>query len=310
MEDHDQRFKTLIREFFADFMHLFFAAWAACLDLSRVTWLDKEVLPNPPKGSRHILDMVARISLKSEAVPGETSPESTLALVHIEVESPDHTTEIKPRLPAYYVHLRDAHGLPVLSIVVYLKVGLDGIGMDAYVEKFQEIETLRLSYLYVGLPGLNGLEYVKGDNWLGVALAALMRIPRERVVELGVEALRRLSESPLSEQKRFLLADCVEAYLPLDDDQRQELDRRLTLPETAGAQSMNKTTYEKGIEKGIEKGATLASQKILLRLGTRHLGTPSPETESQIREVFEVVRLENLIDRVSSVKSWDELLRE
>ena len=32
--DHDQRFKTLIREFFADFLSLFFAACAARLDLS------------------------------------------------------------------------------------------------------------------------------------------------------------------------------------------------------------------------------------------------------------------------------------
>lgn len=39
--DHDQRFKTLIREFFNDFLLLFFADWAARLDLSSVEWLDK-----------------------------------------------------------------------------------------------------------------------------------------------------------------------------------------------------------------------------------------------------------------------------
>jgi hypothetical protein len=36
--DHDQRFKTLIREFFADFLHLFFRDWAARLDLRRA-WM-------------------------------------------------------------------------------------------------------------------------------------------------------------------------------------------------------------------------------------------------------------------------------
>jgi hypothetical protein len=51
--DHDQRFKTLIQEFFADFLRLFFADWAARFDLSKIEWLDKELLPDPPEGSRH-----------------------------------------------------------------------------------------------------------------------------------------------------------------------------------------------------------------------------------------------------------------
>ncbi|NUQ61342.1 MAG: hypothetical protein HUU20_02570 [Pirellulales bacterium] len=38
--DNDQRFKTLIRQFFVDFLLLFFADWAARLDLSRIEWLD------------------------------------------------------------------------------------------------------------------------------------------------------------------------------------------------------------------------------------------------------------------------------
>lgn len=51
--DHDQRFKALIREFFADFLQLFFADWAAKFDLSTIEWLETESLPNPPEGSRH-----------------------------------------------------------------------------------------------------------------------------------------------------------------------------------------------------------------------------------------------------------------
>ena len=68
--DHDQRFKVLIREFFADFLRLFFAEWAARVNLASVQWLDKEVLPNPPEGSRHLLDLVARIGVISTPVSG------------------------------------------------------------------------------------------------------------------------------------------------------------------------------------------------------------------------------------------------
>lgn len=130
-QDHDQRFKTIIREFFADFLTLFFADWAARLDLARIEWLEQELLPDPPDGDRHIVDLVAKLRTLEPVGAGDT----WLALVHIEIESSDRSTALKPRLPRYYAHLRDHHGLPVLPIVIYLKVGLDGIGVDTVVER-------------------------------------------------------------------------------------------------------------------------------------------------------------------------------
>ena len=93
--DHDQRFKTLIREFFDSFMYLFFADWATKFDLTNVEWLDKELYPDPPEGSEHILDLVGKVTRQTD--------EESLVLIHIEIESPDRTTNLKPRLPAYYI---------------------------------------------------------------------------------------------------------------------------------------------------------------------------------------------------------------
>jgi hypothetical protein len=251
--DHDQRFKTLIREFFADFLRLFFAQWAERFDLNSVEWLDKELLPDPPEGSRHVLDLLSRIRTRS-VVAGQPpdDPQQWLALIHIEIESPDKSTLLKPRLPGYYIHLREQHECPVLPIVIYLKVGLDGIGIDLFVERFWELETLTFRYLYVGLPGLDGIQYVEGDNWLGVALAALMRIPQDRVVWLGEQALRRLAMAPLSEQQRFLLSECVEAYLPVTEEQKEELKRQAVGVSSKGATMANKTSYDFGVEEATQ----------------------------------------------------------
>lgn len=307
--DHDQRFKSLIREFFGDLLGLFFADWAARFDFDRVEWLDKEVLPNPPAGSRHVLDLVAKLHVKEAVAAGRD--DSLLALVHVEIESPDRTAALKPRLPSYYVHLRDTYDLPVLPVVIYLKVGLDGIGIDLYAEQFWELEVLSFRYLYVGLPALDGLEYARGDNWLGVALSALMRVPRDQVIALGREAYRRLTEAPLTEQQRFLLTDCLEAYLPLDDAQRAEFQRQLASEETGRVQTMNKTTYDRGmeagIEKGIEKGRRDALQHTLLRQGTHKFGAPSEEIQHRIRSVPEVAALEELAERIIEARSWDDL---
>lgn len=207
MHDHDQRFKTLIQEFFAEFLLLFFAKWAERLDCSKVEWLDKEVFPDPPQGDRNVLDLVAKLPARQPIAGYPPDDNQTwLALVHIEIESPDKATVLRPRMYEYYTALRKRHGLPVLPIVIYLKVGLNGIDTDVYEEHFWELRPIRFEYLYVGLPALDALEYLEKDNWLGWALTSLMRIPREKVIELGAEALRRIAGTSLSDQKKFFSA--------------------------------------------------------------------------------------------------------
>ena len=120
------------REFFPEFMHLFLPKMAKEFDFDTTVWLDKEILPDPPEGGRHILDLVAKLRTV------------------------------------------DKHRLPVLPIVLYLSVGMDGIGEDTVIEYFGDWEVMRFRYLYVGLKSLDALEYASGDNWLGVALSALM----------------------------------------------------------------------------------------------------------------------------------------
>lgn len=251
MQDHDQRFKNLIREFFGDFLRLFFADWAERLDCENVEWLDKEVFPDPPEGTRNILDLVAKLPTR-QPTPGAdpAEPETWLALVHIEIESPDKVAPLRPRMFRYYVYLRDKYKLPVLPIGLYLKVGLNGIGVDVYEERFWELETIRFQYLYVGLPALDAVKYVQGDNWLGVALAALMNMPKERIAEMGLDALRRIAEAPLSDQKRYFLSECVDAYLPLDEEAKRGLAHLVNTEKYSGVKAMNQTTFEKGEEQG------------------------------------------------------------
>lgn len=301
--DHDQRFKALIREFFGDFLQLFFADWAARFDLKTVEWLETESLPNPPEGSRHQLELVARVHTKEQvsALP-RTDSETWLTLIHIEIESRDQTTRVKPRLPVYYIHLRQQHGLPVLPIVLYLRVGLDGIGVDAYEETLGGLCVLRFQYLYVGLPGLSALDYVEGDNWLGVALSALMKIPRDQMVWLGGEALRRLSQAVVTDQQRFLLGDCIEAYLGLDEVQMREFKQMIENSNDSEIWAPNKTRYDRAMEEG--------ACRALLALGRKKFAEPSTEVLERIQQIQDLTVLESLVNRTLDVSSWEELLRD
>jgi hypothetical protein len=136
--------------------------------------------------------------------------------------------------------------LPVLPIGLLLRVGLDGIGWDAHEEHFWEHRLLRFEYAYVGLPKLNAEQYVSGAHLLGVALSSLMKVPKERRAEVHLEALKRIALSRENDYRRFLLAECVEAYGDLDEAQRQRLEALLATPQYQEVRPLVITTYERG----------------------------------------------------------------
>jgi hypothetical protein len=153
-----------------------------------------------------------------------------------------------------YIHLKEAHGQPVLPIVLYLRVGMEGIGVDEVVEKVGDFPVFRFYYHYVGLPSLDAIQYAEGDNWLGVAMSALMKMAKEKAPVIGADALLRLADAPLNDFQRFLLSDCIHAYLPLDDEGRDIFERITKAEPYSKVNAMNKTPYDLGMEQGIERG--------------------------------------------------------
>jgi len=255
MSDHDQRLKNLLRVFFPEFLQLFFPLWAARFDLSHLEWLDKEVFADPPQGERRFLDLIAKVETRQGVPSGRPGQEeSWIALLHIEIEHADTVAPLRPRMFDYYCLLRRTYQLPVLPIGLYLQVGLDGIGQDFHEERFWELLVLRFEYLYVGLPALLAEEYVAGPNALGVALAAMMKLPEERKAWLRAEALRRIMGLPDNNVRRFLLGEFVQAYLPLDPVQQRQFDELLVNEPYRRVREMGTTWYEQGIEKGREQG--------------------------------------------------------
>lgn len=170
--------------------------------------------------------------------PDGRSADSWVALVHVEIEAADTVAPLRQRMFHYYEPLRRRHGLPVLPIGLYLRVGLEGIGWDVYQEHFWEHELSRFNYPYVGLPALDAEQYVRQNNWFGVALAALMRVGKERRIQLAAEALERLVHCPENAYRKTLLCECVNAYLPTDEQQRRQFENMLRNHPDARVQAM------------------------------------------------------------------------
>jgi Domain of unknown function (DUF4351) len=157
-------------------------------------------------------------------------------------------------------------------------VGLDGIGWDAYEEHFWEHRIVRFDYAYVGLPALDGEPYATGENLLGVALSALMRLPADRRAELYAEGLKRIASSGENDYRRFLLAECLEAYAELDESQKERLQALLHAEAYREVEPLMKTTYERGIEQG--------ERRLTLRLVEARFGPLPPDVKQQIEALF------------------------
>jgi hypothetical protein len=207
---------------------------------------------------------------------------------------------------AYYEQLRRRHDLPVLPIALYLRVGLDGIGWDLYEETYWEHRLLSFTYAYVGLPGLDGEQYVAGEHLLGVALTALMRVPPERRAAVHAEALRRLAEARENDYRRYLLLECLEAYATLDQAQAQELEALLRTERYQGAQAMAVTTFEKGLQTGLQQGRQQGWRTALQKLLEARFGPLSPSTQERL-DSLSPERLEELTLALLEAQSLQEL---
>jgi hypothetical protein len=272
--DHDQRLKVLLKEFFEAFFVCFFPAWGDRFEFIDIDWLDKELFLAPPQGEKRQLDLVAQLRLRPGAPPPRAGMSDLVALVHVEVESRASALAFRPRMFEYYIQLRRDTGLPVLPVALFLRVGLDGVGWDAYEEHFWEQRIVHFEYAYVGLPALDGEQYATGENLLGVALSTLMRVPADRRAELYAEGLKRIARSGENDYRQFLLVECLEAYAELDDAQKGRVQSLLHAEPYQEVQSLMKTTYERGIEQG--------ERRLTLRLLDAKFGPLSPIIRQQV----------------------------
>ncbi len=170
--DHDQRFKTLIVELFEMFYELYSPVCQIRLAANRCTWLQQEVYPVPPEGSAHILDLVGQAPCL-DPIPGHepTSSGDWLIVIHVEIEAADRSTTIQNTMPSRYFFLWEKYGLPILPLVLFLNVGLAGIGIREIRHRLTgNVEPMVSRYFFPGLPALGRLRFGSGDSLPGMSL--------------------------------------------------------------------------------------------------------------------------------------------
>jgi hypothetical protein len=293
MADHDQRLKVILRECLAEAVQLIHSPWAQGLLFDQSEWLQQELFPDPPAGERRSVDLVARVPHQSH------DP----LLIHLEVETAEALTSLRQRMPRYHHYLWTRYNAEVLSLAVYAQVALQGNGFDESSHYYFGERIRQTRWPYLGLPGLDGVRYVEEGNLLACALVGFMRVPEADRPRVKAEALRKLAEANISTLKRYLLMECVEAYLPLDGPLMQQYQHLLvTQPEYQTVIRTGKTTREEGIEFGEER----AQRRLVQRQLTRKFGPLSSAVQARL-DALTMPQLDVLAEELLDAKSLAEL---
>ena len=311
LDDHDQRFKTLLREFLPEFFTLFFADWAKRFDFRGIEWIEQEAFLDPPGGEKRILDVVAKVpTLEPVPNPSGRGASHSIVVVNVEIESRDNAAEIRGRMLWHYEFLRRRHGLPVFPVCLFLKVGLGGLGWDTYEEGLWERSLLRFDYAYIGLPALDGLTYFHGESLLGLALTALMDLPGTERARIKAEGLARITISRENDVRKELLAECFDNYLKLELTEQTEFDQIQAQQPPEGPTMVISRWRREGLETGRQEGRQEGEQQgrlaMLRLLLTQKFGPLPPNVESEIA-VATADQLNDIITRILTATSLADL---
>ena len=310
---HDQLWKELLRAFFRELVEMFFPLVAARLDFSSVVFLDKELFTDVPKGLLREPDLVARV----QTLDGQ----SELVLIHIEVQT-RRQKEFGARMAEYFMLLRLRFRMPVFPVVIYLQRGAGGIGTDRYQESVLGVPVLSFDYQRIGVPDLNEAEQAK-DNPLHYGLAALMKRGTKSKARHKAECLLGIARALVDEARRSLLINCVEAYLPLSEEEEQTFIRLTQKPELKEVTPMLNVYEIRGEARGLAqgearglaqgeaqgeaRGALRAKRETALMLLSIKFGSLAPAVTERVQNIESEADLDQLLSGILQAPTLEEL---
>jgi hypothetical protein len=292
MAPHDPLFKSLLRTFFTGFLRLVTPAMAERLDLAAPVFLDKEFVSALPPRTHGLVDLLARMPLRSGT--------DRFLLVHVEVEARARRG-MGNRLRDYHRVIQARHEDPILSIVVYLKGGQEGVCEQVLDGDLTAPGLTSFRYLSFGLSRCPAAEYLVRPEPLAWALAALMNRGDWSRAELKMRCLTRIAEASLGDRERFELANCVETYLELTTGEAEEFSLLDTPPIRRARTMLYKVTWA---DKMMGEGA----RQMLFVLLEDRFGAIPEEVRTKLQRIRSLERLNRLAKKVHTVESIKDLL--
>ncbi|HYU31212.1 MAG TPA: hypothetical protein VEW48_03550 [Thermoanaerobaculia bacterium] len=206
MSERQPLLRDLIRSFFPDYLRLVEPDSAAQMWLERIAFPAPKEPPEPDGDDLGDLGVVAEVTSRR----GETV--TVVARIEPEALAPP---EIAKRLGRHLMELEVCYGQPVLTSVLYLNGGRSGIHLESgVIGEACGIELVRIYYTIFSLAETRAEPFLDRPEPLAWAFAALMRPTKRTPEEHRRACLERIAAAPLDEDRRLLLRQAVETFLP------------------------------------------------------------------------------------------------
>ena len=322
--DYDARFKSLLTNFFREFLELFVPEFAAQIDWRHPpVFLDKELQSIALESGPKTVDLLVKVWSKEAPRHGT---QERLCLIHIEVEARRSRDALGKRVSHYINRIDEKFDLPVLPIAVYLNVRGDGIGWQTRELTCWGHTIVSYHFPYIGLPALDGAQFAESLNPVALALTGLMNVSPADRARIKAEALWRMEKLTLDRRQRSLLANSIEAFTVLDQQQRAEFDEFLKSPRFQKVRVMQKTIYEvaaeqaaeqaeklgmkrgmkQGLEQGLEQGMEQGRRSLAERILKTRFGALPAKSRRRL-EALSAEQFEQLAERIVSAETLADL---
>lgn len=219
-------------------------------------------------------------------------------LFHLELQS-SRDRGLLPNLHVYNGLLERQHGLLVRTVVVLLRRSADSADLTGeYLRGFPgEPPYLVFRYQLVRLWELPATTFLNGGLGI-VPLAPLSDIVEANLPGVIARMQERIGQEATPEEAGTL-------WTAADVLMGLRYPRNLVAQLLQGVHVMKESvTYQAIVEEGVIRGA----HEFLLRQGRKKFGAPDERTESTLRSITDLDRLNYLSERLLDVSTWAELL--
>ncbi|MEM8961600.1 MAG: DUF4351 domain-containing protein [Acidobacteriota bacterium] len=296
---HDQLFKDLLETFPGDFFRLTHPELAARLTVGALRRTEDYLDHRRGKGRPRRPDLVGELRRNEDDV----------GIQHIEIER-RYSRNMAARIATYNQLLELRYDLPVLSTVLFVFGGPVGITDQIYRRTLLGYTSGQVAYRSIGL------EKGRADRWLALdiplawALAALMQTPPGMSrAEHKLACLTRMARwESLTPRQGFLLIECVETYLQLEDAEQDEYERlRKDVREVGTMQTRwFEEILEEGRREGHVQGQASGKREMLVRLLERRFGE-LPNVSRERIATTDPTELDRLTDALLDARSLADL---
>jgi hypothetical protein len=294
---HDQLSKSLIVTFFDDFLRLTVPDAAPLLRPGEATFVDKEIFTDWPAGERRELDLLAQVPVEEGTVP---------VMVHVEIESRARSG-MDERLWHYYMQIRLRHRRLVLPILVNLRGGRPGVGVEVLEEGIIRTASVTFPYHVLSLSGCRAEDWLTRPEPVAWAFAALMRPGHWSRAQLKLECLRRIARSEVTGKEKEILVNWLQTCVKLSGRGAAEYQRLLELEENKEIREMDTSWLGRAEARGVQKAVVRMRQAVLLGL-ERRFGTVPPRVRRRLEAIHSIERLAEMVERLPLVENAGDLL--